>query len=454
MKIPDHLETAAHLEHAAHLDSAARSGTAAAAEHPGPGHEPDHSARLEHPPRILVIDDQPVNVHLLVRVLKTVGLDEVRSTTDPREAAALFLEFEPDLVLLDLHMPGLDGFGVMEQLRDLTGEDEFVPIIIITADVTPEVRSRALAGGANDFLTKPFERTEVLLRINNLLQTRALHLRLDERRNQAELELERRDEDSRREAAERAEQARRVRAVMDEGKLQVVYQPIVDVRRNEVVGAEALSRIQAWPHRTPDLWFAEAAGVGLDLELELHAIKAALLRLDELPDHAYISVNLSPDTLMSGALEEVVAHVPGSRLVLELTEHAEVEDYDELHHALSRLRRRGVRVAVDDAGAGFASLRHILRLRPDIIKLDRTLTGDIDHDPIRRALSSSLVAFTEEVGGTIVAEGVENDGELQALRRLGIPYAQGYHLGRPGPLPLVAPPDLLDLTDAPARRRR
>jgi len=129
--------------------------------------------------RILVVDDERVNVILLERILEQDGYSNVKSTTDAYKAAVLYDEFEPDLVLLDLHMPGLDGFAVMAQLESRTPDDTFLPIIILTADIRPEVKRRALSAGAKDFVTKPFDRTEVLLRIQNLLQTRFLHLRLD-----------------------------------------------------------------------------------------------------------------------------------------------------------------------------------------------------------------------------------------------------------------------------------
>ncbi len=129
--------------------------------------------------RILVVDDERVNVVLLERILEQHGYGNVRSTTDAYQAAALYDELEPDLVLLDLHMPRLDGFGVMEQLQARISSDTFLPILILTADIRPEVKRRALAAGAKDFVTKPFDRTEVLLRIQNLLETRFLHLRLD-----------------------------------------------------------------------------------------------------------------------------------------------------------------------------------------------------------------------------------------------------------------------------------
>jgi putative two-component system response regulator len=129
--------------------------------------------------RILVVDDERINVVLLERILEQAGYTNVMSTTDSRQAAALYDEFEPDLILLDLHMPGLDGFAVMEQLEGRISSDNFLPILILTADIRPEIKRRALAAGAKDFVTKPFDRTEVLLRIQNLLESRFLYLRTD-----------------------------------------------------------------------------------------------------------------------------------------------------------------------------------------------------------------------------------------------------------------------------------
>ena len=139
---------------------------------------------------------------------------------------------------------------------------------------------------------------------------------------------------------------------------------------------------------------------------------------------------------MSPRFLEAIGDAPVERLVIELTEHERVEDYDSLGEALGRWRARGGRLAVDDAGAGFASLRHTLRLQPDIIKLDITLTRDIDRERAKRALASALISFAEEMGMTIVAEGIETQSELDALLALGVRYGQGFFLARPGPLPL------------------
>lgn len=133
-----------------------------------------------HLARILIVDDGADNVRLLESLLQKSGYTQLRSTTDPLQALALFQEYQPDLILLDLHMPHLDGFGVMEQIRPLIPSGSYLPIVMLTGDLTPEARQRALQVGARDFLTKPFDPTEILLRIRNLLETRALHVQLRE----------------------------------------------------------------------------------------------------------------------------------------------------------------------------------------------------------------------------------------------------------------------------------
>lgn len=229
----------------------------------------------------------------------------------------------------------------------------------------------------------------------------------------------------------------RLRGAMAGDGLSMVFQPIVDVDTGGPIGFEALARFEQTPVRGPDVWFAEAAEVGLGVDLELAAIRMALHHLPELPPHAYLAVNASPSTAISGRLDAALGDVPAHRIVLEITEHDVIEAYDDLEAALSGLRRRGVRVAVDDAGAGYASFRHILRLQPDIIKLDMALTRDIDRDRPRRALASALIAFGRDTGSVIVAEGVETAAELRTLRRLGVSAAQGYFLGRPAPMMAV-----------------
>jgi EAL domain-containing protein (putative c-di-GMP-specific phosphodiesterase class I) len=225
--------------------------------------------------------------------------------------------------------------------------------------------------------------------------------------------------------------------------LETLFQPIVDLRGGAAVGAEALARFAAPPIRPPDVWFAEAASVGLGVELELAALRVALEHLRRLPSGLYMSVNASVETIMSDGFRAMLDDVPAERIVLELTEHSEVQDYTQFERAVRHLRSTGVRLAVDDAGAGYASFRHILNLHPDIIKLDIGLTRGIDGDPARRALGSALLAFgMDAYNATIVAEGIETEGEFKTLRALGCRFGQGFFLGRPGRLrvaPVKAP---------------
>lgn len=238
------------------------------------------------------------------------------------------------------------------------------------------------------------------------------------------------------EEAERREseaKRRRVEAVLAAGGPAIVYQPIVMLDDLRVVGVEALSRFAQEPRRTPDRWFTEAAEVGLGTALELAAIRNAIEGFRpfwrEWPFQ--LGINCSAKVVIEGGLEAILREAPGERIVLELTEHDEVDDYWLLNEALDPLRALGVRVAVDDAGSGYASMRHILTTRPHIIKLDISLTKEIDRDPMRRALIGALITFASGFDGRLVAEGVETERELQTLRELKVQAAQGYHIGRP-----------------------
>jgi EAL domain-containing protein (putative c-di-GMP-specific phosphodiesterase class I) len=226
----------------------------------------------------------------------------------------------------------------------------------------------------------------------------------------------------------------RIRSVLAEGSISMVFQPIVDLNEGTVVGVEALARFGTEPDRTPDSWFAEAELAGLRTDLELLAIAAALAQLEAIPSDAYLSVNASPETVMSPGFLSMLEGPLGGRLVVEIPDRADVEDYGPLKRALDELRLRGARVAVDDTDAGVTTLAHISRLVPDIIKLDIALTHDIDHDPVRRSMVASLIAYAEENGATVSAEGIETRAEGETLRAMGVPCGQGWFLGEPGPL--------------------
>lgn len=230
--------------------------------------------------------------------------------------------------------------------------------------------------------------------------------------------------------------AERIRTTLRSREPSLVYQPVFKLDDMTVTGAESLSRFRSEPVRSPDVWFAEAAEVGLRTDLELKTMRKALAEFQPVWKRAelYLGLNSSPQTIIEGDLARVFYGLPADRIILEITEHDHVEDYDALRRALKPLRAQGVMIAIDDAGSGYASMRHILNIEPDVIKLDNSLTRRIDADGMRRALASALIAFGRQTNCRIVAEGVETSAELRTLRDLGVHAAQGFHLGRPMPL--------------------
>ncbi|WP_241392623.1 sensor domain-containing phosphodiesterase [Rippkaea orientalis] len=223
----------------------------------------------------------------------------------------------------------------------------------------------------------------------------------------------------------------KIKAVLSGDVLSIVYQPIYHFIQRRIVGFEALARFNTTPRHSPDQWFSEAAKVGLGIELELLAVELGLKGLDHLPEEIYISVNVAPETILHHSFSHAISRWPLQRVVLEVTEHAVTSKYADIAQALAFLKQHGLRLAVDDAGAGYASFRHILSLSPDIIKLDMSLTQNIDTDASRRALAIALIGFANATGSRIVAEGVEREEELVELRALGVSKAQGYYIGKP-----------------------
>ena len=399
--------------------------------------------------RVLIVDDLASNVLLLERMLSGAGIGHITSLTDPRLVGEHCQAWGPDLILLDLHMPHMDGVTVLNMLQAILPEDSFVPTLVLTADATPAAKEQALIAGAKDFVTKPFERSEVLLRVRNLLETRALYVRLQQHRAILQSQLDRRMAKDRRAAAQRRVQLKRIKSVlrsaattspvmsspvMSPPVMSMVFQPICELDGGAVVGMEALARFDCTPRRPPNEWFAEADDVGLGIQLETLAVDGAVAHFEMLSAPCFMALNVSPATATSDELDDLLTHVPCDRVVLEITEHSQIDDYIPLVRALDELRGRGVRIAVDDAGVGYAGLQHILRLKPDIIKLDLELTHGVHHDPARRALALSMVRFAADIGAQLVAEGIETKEDLDVLRDLGIRWGQGYHLARPAPL--------------------
>jgi EAL domain-containing protein (putative c-di-GMP-specific phosphodiesterase class I) len=243
-----------------------------------------------------------------------------------------------------------------------------------------------------------------------------------------------------RKKARQSEIEERLSPVLAAGGPLVVLQPIVDLETGDRIGAEALSRFpRAW-EMPPDVCFEEAHSIGLGDRLELLALERAADHLRNVS--GYVAMNVSPGTLLAPECTALLDRLPLERVLLELSEHDQVEDYDALTAVLFPLRARGMRLAIDDVGAGFSSLRHIVLTAPDVIKLDRSIVDGVHVDPVLTTLVGSLVQFGHGCNARVVAEGVETEVDAAALRTLGVDYGQGWYFGRPGPAS--------DLSEVPA----
>lgn len=547
---------------------------------------------------IFVVDDNEANRRLLELILGRAGFANIRLFADGVSALTAMEDAQPDVILLDLHMPGLDGFGVLAEVSRRIALDDFLPVLVLTADVDRDARTRALVGGATDFLTKPFDAEEVVLRVRNHLRTRRLHRELLGRNAQLEGEVQSTAlalselagewaavaaslsrltaEATAEETAtaicvelarlpdldgvmllafgaagttmplglampgdvgiavnvalpDRRAQGLRARvtdgpsvgpwvalatdsaegpprgpdfvgaayvplvahgkalgllaaasaspdalarltrrlpaleafaalasallapgiserqqddilraelnAIIASGAFTIAFQPIVDLQGGTVVGFEALSRFADGTR--PDRRFADAEAVGLGIELQTATLAAAVTAASGLPGDAFVSLNVSPNLVLAGdRLARLLDGAPVP-IVLEITEHMPVADYAQLRAALDSLGP-AVRFAIDDAGAGYSSFRHIVELRPDFVKLDIALVRSIEDDPARQAFVAGMVYFVLRTGCTLIAEGIETAAERDTLQGLAVDLGQGYLFGRPEPIAATA----------------
>lgn len=244
------------------------------------------------------------------------------------------------------------------------------------------------------------------------------------------------------------------RVLADHSQPRLVFQPIVDLQRGLIVGYEALARFDGPPSASPDRWFSAAARLGVAPQLEARVLCAARAALPALPPNCFLTVNVSPHVLCTPAVEAAL-EAPGSLspLVLELTEQFEVADTEGVRRALDRYRSRGLLVALDDAGDGYAGLGRLLSLRPQLVKLDRSLTNAADRDEAQRALAQTVGSLASRLDAWLLVEGIERPRQLEAYVRLGVPLGQGNLLGAAGPRWPTLDPAVAQLIRATALRR-
>ncbi len=377
---------------------------------------------------LIADDDAEVRASLAAVVATDAGLEVVASAGNAAEAIALADRHQPDVALVDFRMPGGGPWAAQEIAR----VSPATRVLALSAHADKGAVLEMLRAGVVGYLVKGASAEDVLDAITRLLRGEAV-LSCEVT---ADVVRELADQLERRSVGEEVERTRlrRIASALEPGVLSIVFQPIVELHGRQRVGFEALARFPLEPVRSPDRWFSEAREAGLGDQLEAAALRVALASLPRVPDGCFLSVNLNPDSLGNDDVLEVLEGADLTRVVLELTEHTTVSDYDALELALQRLRARGLRVAVDDAGAGFSSLRHVLRLAPDLLKIDRSVIQDVEHDPAARALTASMLAFATELGIVVIAEGVEDEATVVVLEKLGIAWGQGFALGLPAGL--------------------
>lgn len=372
---------------------------------------------------VLLADDEPAVLGALADLIAGErGMKVVAAVEDARQAVDAASRAHPDVALLDVRMPG----GGADAVRAIARTSPETKVLALSAERDRTTVLEMLEAGSVGYLTKGCAVETIVESIVRAasgeasLSTDVAGAVIDEaveRSGAAHAERDR-----------RARKRARIERALGPRGFAVVLQPVIELQTGETVGVEALSR---FPRGTPDRWFADANEVDLGLELELAAVERAFAAFPAVPQRGFLAVNLSPAAAATTRFRKLASTVAGSRLVVEITEHARIANYERLGTALDRLRGGGVRIAIDDAGAGFASLRHILRLAPDLIKLDRSLVSAIEADRSKQALAGGLTSFAEGIGATIVAEGIERQEELDVLERLGIGFGQGFFLARP-----------------------
>jgi EAL domain-containing protein (putative c-di-GMP-specific phosphodiesterase class I) len=234
---------------------------------------------------------------------------------------------------------------------------------------------------------------------------------------------------------ERAATEARVEEMLDGSAITIFHQPIYALDGNEPVGVECLARFPNTNKRGPADWFDDAEKIGKGVELELAAVRSALETLDHVPDGKFATINVSPQTIVSGELEALLEGMNRDKLVIEVTDCQQVHIYAAMIEKMPQLKQLA-RIAMDHVGTGYSSLRHVAEFQPDFLKMDMTLTCDVDSDPARRALIGAMVELAREIGCEVVAEGVESAEERDAMAALGVSFGQGYFFARP--LPVVA----------------
>lgn len=357
---------------------------------------------------VLVVEDDPVMFQLYEWALKSRGVVVIAagSAEDARIVAAT----QPiDLALVDYELPGMSGVELVRSFRQ--GEMNMdLPIVMVSGHGNLAERVRAYEAGVTDYVVKPVQIVELVAKLGALLQHGdALRMVAS-----GVTHLDTTDALARLEGRE----------------WRSYFQPIFSLRKDRLVGYEALTRFH--DGTPPDQCFESARRSGVGVELELATLEDAFSAAAALDSDAWLSVNVSPSAVVRRDFAKLV-HLCPRQLVIELTESEAIDDHARVREALGTFPAE-VRLAIDDAGAGWAGLQRMVELRPKLVKLDRALVTGADRDPTRRAMIAGLRHYAAETDAELLAEGIELPAELATMVDLGVDLGQGFLLGRPAPI--------------------
>jgi EAL domain-containing protein (putative c-di-GMP-specific phosphodiesterase class I)/GGDEF domain-containing protein/AmiR/NasT family two-component response regulator len=384
------------------------------------------------PTALLALSDQ-APAERLVTVVAQAGARPIAVAGDAAELARLLRTSRPDVVLVDLGL----ARTARRELAQVKVAFPDIPLVAVCCDRSPASLAAALSVGIAGFVPRdagPAQMRPIIAAARAGQRAVAPEL-LDPLLEGATAQLRAQGAD----LIGHQDRADALRRRLAPGALFPVFQPIADLRGSCRLGWLALTRFSdSAPEQTAH-WFAEARALGLTAELELAAAQAASSEIDRLPAPSLLFMKASCTTVAQRGLEDVLDGDIAARVVIELSGIAELEETDAFNDAVDRLRHRGVRFAVDETGAGFGPLDHVLDLSPAFVRLAGGLTRGIDVDRTRRALAMTVISFASHLGAKVIADQIETAEELDALRRLGVGYGLGFHIGRPEPLPARMP---------------
>lgn len=374
--------------------------------------------------RVLVADDEETVVDVLRALIGSdPSLRFVGAASDAEDAIELAVREQPDVVLLDVRMPGGGG---LRATREITKRCGSTKVVALSAHEDSDTVIGMISAGASAYVPKGDSTEKILRTIHKAVNSNYIATERRQQLNVVSPLLPRRTQQSTSVA----------KAILD-GAITAEFEPIADLATGQIVGLDARPRVATLPHRSYDTWLADAESADLLLDVELAAFRASLLALPMIPEDLFLEFEVTPSTAIEGRFRRAIRRPVASRIALGFSPLAPADTAalgTDPNGILAGLRGRGVRIAARDVGPGFAGLRHLSHLSPELARLDGTLVRALGQSFSSHSIVAAMVACADDVGARLIAPGVGSEEQLQELRNLGVELVQGPVVG--GPIPL------------------